>query len=237
MARVDRELSPDVYFSPGFYMAYWEACVLKKFSPEVIKTHNKLQKHREMRVGSIMAAANTKATNQQYFVGISEVDPPDILLMCLAQVVVSGKVGTEPRYVHIEVTRCDLLAGETLIGQVLKKNKPANEGMVIALDVYGNDKPSDYQAVLNALKKEPKIYPSQIVAVESVGRTSRILLPLGSYGVTQLYPESGSSLVNRNDTAAFFRRPTEVLGRATPARGVSTEWQDLGKYTLLAPEL
>jgi hypothetical protein len=234
------ELKPGYYFSPGFYMGYWEHCILANFPLDVIKAHNNLTKHREMWVGAILAASDTKDSGVQHFVGLPEDEPPDVdIIYDEPTVTASGKDGVNRKHLLVEITRCDLDAGETLLGQILHKNTPAYEGMLLAVYVYGKQAQSDYQAVLDALKKEKQVYPTEIVCVEFVVAAGggKILLPPGSYGISRLWPKPGSKLVNLSDKVAFFRQPTDVIGYASPRRGTGTEWQDLGSLTLLPPKI
>lgn len=234
------ELKPGYYFSPGFYMGYWKNCILANFPMDVIKSHNNLTKHREVWVGAILAASNTKDSGIQHFVGLPEDEPPDVdIIYDEPTKTASGKEGVNRKHLHVEITRCDLDAGETLLGQILNKNKPAYAGMILAVYVYGKQTQNDYQAVLDALKKEVRVYPTEIVCVEFVMAAGggRILLMPGTYGISRLWPKPGSKVVNLSDNTAFFRRPTDVIGYATPRRGAGTEWQDLGSLTLLPPKI
>ena len=225
------ELKPGYYFSPGFYMGYWQNCVLANFPIDVIKAHNNLTKHREMWVGAILAASNTKDSGIQHFVGLPESEPPDVdIIYDEPTTTPSGVAGVERKHILVEITRCDLDAGETLLGQILRKNTPTYAGMVLVVYVYGKQTQNDYQAVLDALKKEKQVYPIEIACVEFVTAAGggKILLMPGTYGISRLWPKPGAKVVNLSDTKAFFRRPTDVIGYATPRRGTGTEWQDLG---------
>lgn len=231
------EMVPDIYLSPGFYMGFWESCIEKLFTPEQIKDHIKLQQHREMRVGAIVAAAITHQSKVQHFLGIPDSDPPDVLLMHQEEAIVNGKKGTEPKYIHLEVVRCDFDDGETLLDQALIKNLPVYKNMTVAIDVTGVTRPDSYQAAVEGLAELEEVHPSQYIAVEQIGVVGEANYQPGVFRITQLYPSKTISHVRRIDNEAFFRAPTDVIGRAMPARGISTEWQDLGNFTLLPPTL
>ena len=222
-------------------MGYWQHCILANFPPETIKTHNKLTKHREVWVGAILAASNTKDSGIKHFVGLPADEPPDVDIIYDEPITTaSGKTGTNRKHLSIEITRCDLDAGETLLGQILHKNTSAYSGMILAVYVVnGEQTKNDYQAVLDALKKEKQVYPTEIVCLEFVvaAGNGTILLPPGTYGISRLWPKPGSKIVNLADKVAFFREPTDVIGYATPRLGISTEWQDLGSIILLPPEI
>ena len=234
------ELKPGYYFSPGFYMGYWQNCILANFPMNVIKSHNKLTKHREMWVGAILAASDTKDSRVQHFVGLPETELPDVdIIYDEPTITAGGKAGVNRTHLLVEITRCDVDAGETLLGQILRKNKPAYSGMLLAVYLYGKQTQNDYKVVLDSLKKEPQIYPTEIVCVEfaMAAGGGKILLMPGTYGISRLWPKPGVKVVNLSDKVAFFRQPTDVIGYATPRRGTGTKWQDLGLLTLIPPTI
>ena len=231
------KLVPGYYFSPGFYMTYWQNVILANFTLDIIKSHNNLTKHREMWVGAILAASNSKGSGIQHFVGLSEKEPPDVDIIYYKDITTpSGVSGYERKHIFNEITRCDLDFGETIINQILRKNTPANAGIVLAVYVYGNEKQTNYQAILETLKNENKVYPIEILCIEFVmfAGAGKILLLPGTYAISRLWPQPGSKVVNLSDKKAFFRSPN-VIGDATPRRGSGTKWQDLGSFTLLPP--
>jgi hypothetical protein len=231
------EMVPDIYLSPGFYMGFWEASIEALFTPQQIKDHVKLQQHRELRVGAIVAAGITRQSRVHHFIGIPESDPPDILIMWHEEVTVKDKKGTEPRYIHLEVVRCDFDSGETLIDQALIKNKHNYQKMTVAIDVTGTRRPDDYKIAAETLNALETVYPVQFIAVEQVGVIGELNYLPGVFRITQLYPSQSTARVWRADEEAFFRAPTDVIGKGTPSRGISTEWQELGKFVLLPPTL
>jgi hypothetical protein len=231
------EMIPDIYLSPGFYMSFWEASIEQLFTPEQIKGHVELQQHRELRVGAIVAAGITRQSGVQHFIGIPQHDPPDILIMWHEEVTLNGKKGTEPKYIHLEVVRCDFDNDESIINQALIKNKSNYRKMTIAIDITGTRKPESYNSAAEALDLLDTVHPSQYIAVEQVGVVGEASYQPGVYRITQLYPSQTSTRVWRIDDIAFFRTPTDVIGRATPFRGISTKWQELGQFTLLPPTI
>jgi hypothetical protein len=234
-AHFESELKPGIFLSPGYYMAFWHDVVLKQFSHEVVVSHVKFKPYREAWVGAIMAAAQTMATGSKYYVGPPKGEPSDVDIVRLEDIKMkkSGRIGTGISRLNIQIIRCDLLT-ENILDQVLKKNKPAYEGMIVAVYVYGREDESDFDSIFEALKKEKKIYPESIVAVEQVEVADGIKQMEGTYGITGLYPAIGATLVNRKDSDAFFFEPP--VFRPTPGK-VGTEWEELGTFKLLPPKL
>jgi len=223
-------------------MGYWQSCILKNFSSKTVQTHGKLKRHREVWVGAILAAGQTKASKKatgrhiQHFVGLPNGEPSDVDVVRLVETTMpSGRTGTKLERLNIQITRCNLDEGETVLEQILKKNKPAYEGLILVVYVHGLKLKGDSEAIHQALKAEAVIYPSQIISVELAERTVSVILARDSYGLSQLYPGRGSSVINLHDPEAFFRSPDVI--KADLPRGVTTQWQDLGRFELLPPTI
>lgn len=235
---VQTELQPGFWVSPGFYMGYWEKCILANFPLKVIKKNYGLKKYREMWVGAILAASDTKDSGIHHFVGMPSREPPDVDIIHYEDTVTAnGKEGLNRKHTSVEITRCDLDAGETLVDQVLNKNTPSYIGMNLAVYVYGRPSKSDYQSVLDVLKNEEHVYPTEIVCLEFVIKAGPILLLPGSYGISRLWPKPGSKLVNLSDPKAFFRHPNDVVTDSNPRLSTGRDYQDLGTFELLTPRI
>lgn len=232
------EIKPGLYFSPGFYMAYWQGCILAQFPLDVVEKHTAMTKYRELFVGAILAGANTLASGgTQYFVGLPATEPPDIDLMYYEPTVVNGKKGVIRRHIDVEIVRCNMEAGETPLGQIKIKNKPAYKNMIVAVFMEGQVNAIDAEAINKALQSEPTIYPSEILLVLNGNMAEALAWPDGTFGLARVYPGPGSSVMNISDEKAFFRIP-EVVGNTNPMRGVSEEWRDLGPgLTILPPKI
>ncbi len=230
------QLVPGVWLSPGFYLAYWENHINKLFTPKEIIERVELKQHREVWVGSIFAAAQFRASGIQHFVGLPSQEPPDVeVVRFLDTATAKGTPGTKVERIPLEVTRCNMAKGETLLGQIEKKNKPAYEGMSLLVYEYGSKKVSDYEAVHEALKQKEHVYFDTIISVAQVDHTANgLVLPDGTFAVTMLYPRKGQTPLNVSDPKAFFRYP-EVVTKTQLAAG--TQWEELGSYELLAPAL
>ena len=232
--RISSELKPGVFFSPGFYMGYWENCIVKNFSANTIISDVRLKQHREVWIGAIIAATQT-LSGIQHFVGLPADEPPDVDVVKFPSTKTPlGREGTKIKRFHVEITRCNVDAGETILGQILKKNKPAYTGMSLVVYVYGDYQRIDFEPIHKALQEESVIYFDEINVLMLVGATGEINLLPSTYGFTRVYPSPGQTLVNMSDKVAFFREPDVVQGTGL---GVATEWNDLGSYELLTPKL
>jgi hypothetical protein len=231
----DSELRPGLFFSPGFYMAYWQECIEASFAPDVIWGHTKLQKHREMYAGAIMAAVQTKGTGIQHYVGLPDDEPSDVDVVKLEEITMpSGRKGSALQRLNIQLTECDFSRGETLAGQFAKKNKPAYSDIIIGIHAMNRTGTSDFAKDLATIKKLGKIYPNEVLVLEAVEVANDVKQPAGTFGLTRIYPKEGASLINLSDTEAFFFEP-EVFTKTHKA--VSINWEDKGSFTLLRPTL
>jgi len=229
------QLKPGIFFSPGFYMSYWEQVILGQFAEDTIASNVKFKQHREARIGAILAAAQSKGTRQQHFVGLPNDEPSDVDIVKLEEITMpSGRVGHALQRLNFQLTRCDLSARETILGQIVKKNKPAYEGIILAVDVTGRQDPSNFSEIHEALIYEDRIFPSEIVAIELVQIADGLVVPEGTYGITGLYPKIGGTLINRFDPEAFFFEPA-VFTKTRKA--VSLDWEDKGSFELMPPIL
>jgi hypothetical protein len=229
------ELEPGYYFSPGFYKSFWESRIEKKFPRNTINKNVKFKKYREVWLGAIIAAAQTKITGQKHFVGLPNSEPPDVLVVRFSPITTKkGSEGTNIDGMPIEITRCSLDDGEDLYKQIALKNKPAYTDTILAVYLYGGTMPFDMNEVGRKIMAEKKIYPSEILVIGNVERTSSIILPKGTFAQVKLYPEKGEDLINLNDSEAFFNYPGIMT---TTKRGVSRKLEPLGKLRLMPPNI
>jgi hypothetical protein len=229
------QLQPGLFFSPGYYMGYWRACIEGNFNHDVIWSHNSLQKHREMYAGAIMAAAQTKATGTQHFVGLPDDEPSDVDVVKLVEITMpSGRKGTTLQRLNVQITDCNFDRDETLLGQFANKNKPAYADIIVAVHISGRTETSDFSKDWADIQKLPKVYPSEVVIVEPVDFANGVRQPAGSFGLTGVYPKKGATLINLSGNEAFFFEPA-VFTKTRKA--VSVEWEDKGSFELMTPVL
>lgn len=232
----ESQLSTGVWFSPGFYQAYWKNSIQKSFTSKEILERNELKRHRELWIASIFAAAQS-LSGKQHFIGVPADEPPDVEVVFFTEIKTpKGTPATKVSRHSLEVVRCDTVAGEDLLSQIEIKNREPWAGLGLLIYEYGNNgKATDYESVYQALQKIEKVHLTSITVVTEIESTAaRIMLPSGSFAVTQLYPTRGQTVLNINDSNAFFRHP-EVTKKA--GLGTGTEWEDLGNYKLLNPIL
>lgn len=230
------ELQPGYYFSPGFYKDFWINCIEKQFTEQTKLTNNKLKPYREVWIGAIFAALQTKITGIQHFVGLPPNEPPDIWVGRYVPVTTpKGRSGTNFDRMPIEITRCNLDAQETLFGQIKKKNKSAYSDTILLVYIYGAGKEVNFQEVADKIKLMGRVYPSEILVIGQVDKTSNgIVFPRGTFAQTKLYPDGGQDIVNTSDNSAFFRNP-EVM--TSLKRGVSRDLKELGRMMLVPPKI
>lgn len=227
--------SKGYYFSPGYFMNYWTNCIEKYYSKEVITTHVKLKPHREIWIGAIIAASQTHINKTHYFVGLPGDEPPDAEVVRFSPTTTkSGKEGVNLDRIGVEIIRCDIDAGETVMQQILKKNRPAYAGMSIAVYTYGGEDYVDLNDIQAQIDNLEKIYPIEIMLVAPVKRSKSAILPPGTFAVTQFYPNKGQDLVNALDEEAFFIEPNILT---VTGRGASRAHTPMGALELMPPEI
>lgn len=231
---VDRTIRAGDFYAPGFYMDYWDNVIVTNIPSNIVLSNSRLKPYRELWIGAILAAAQTKATGNKYYVGIPDSDPPDVIIGTLTPVQhSSGRTGNNFDYANIEIVRCDISVGEDLLTQVLLKNTAAYQDMIVAVYVFGGT--ADLTSVSEILQQEPTVYPVQITVVaEAVATSSGLRLAQHTYLVETVFPLVGQDLVNRHDSNHFFNSPS-IITRT--GRGLSPAPIELGQVRLLPPNL
>lgn len=227
------ELEPSYYFAPGFYKTFWINQIEKRFPDDVINKHVKLKPYREVWLGAIIAAAQTKASGIQHFVGLPEKEPPDILVVRFVPVTTKqGHEGTMIDRIPIEITRCNMDAGESLFKQIMKKNKAAYEDNILAVYLTGLGQQFSLGPTHKKLLAEKKIHPAEVLIVGEVQQAGSIALTPRTFAQFKIYPDTGGDIVNVQDTKSFFSHPAVMTTRR---RGVSRKLKPLGKLKLKPP--
>jgi hypothetical protein len=230
------QLEPGLYFSPGFYMGFWERSVLKQFPQEVSLKNTRFQKHREMFTGALIAAALTRSSGMKHYVGLPETEPPDVDVVYLKETEYNGKPSQELVHIPIEVTRCNLAEGESLLGQILGKNRIGYKENWLCVHIQGGGTLSaaEQEQVFQHLKTI-EFYPAVVTALMKVVGTESILFPGETYALMWLYPRKGHLLVSLTDKEVVFRGDPDVFRKI--GRKTGRELEDLGKFMLIPPPL
>lgn len=232
---IKTQLVPGYFFSPGFYMSYWESQILNQFSSDVILKHNRLKPHREIWQGAILAAMLTKDTGVKHYVGLPANEPADIEVVRLMPTrSPNGKDALCMDHLFCQITRCDLDIGENLIDQIRKKNRPAYQNMSLMVFAEGGNNAVEYQEVAKLLSKETVIHPKEIIIMGWAKMAGDTHLPEGEFSITKIFPSSYQVTVNISDLRSFFRDPAVVT---RTGRGISNQIPYLGTIALFAPKI
>lgn len=233
MKVTETHLVPGIYISPGFYFDYWTKYLLTNFDETVLTKSNKYKPYREVLVGSVFAAAQTKLTGVHHFTGIPSRQPPDVEIVHIEENVLRKGISGNAFYtMEVEITRCDGDNGEQLMTHILNKNKPGNKNLVLLVEAYGKDTLRNLKGAHTSLQSEG-IYPSDIYIISHLTKSGPLVRNPGSYLIASLYPEFSITEVNVNDSNAFFSYPEFIKKHK---RNTSNETFDLGRYRLLPPD-
>lgn len=228
----DIELARNMYFSPGYFYFFWRDVVAAKYSYHQIVTSNKLKPYREVWAGAIIAAHQTAATGRQHFVGLPDDEPPDIRIVSLEEVATkSGRLGTNLQRLEMEVTWCDIERGDTLLGHIDLKNKPAYQDMHLLIYLTRPPETMDFNGVRKTLKGR-QVHLASIMVVAEVHEINNAPAPKDSYAVVSLLSEAQTA-VSTTDQVSFFVQP-EII--RVSKRGISTELMEGGTVRLVPPD-
>lgn len=226
------EFKSGYYFSPGFYQAYWLDHIQDKIPNHDSFSNQKLEQFQELWIGSIFAALYTKGTGDQYYVGLPERDPPDVLLARLIPVEFKGREAYNLERMPVEITRCHLDEGENLYDQIMRKNKSAYDDKVLLVYLYGVGGKINFEDIVKRLKAEKKIYPIEIFVIAKVAKEGEKSLTKNAFVGMMVYPEYRQQTVDLDDNQAFFSHPP-VLNR--PGRGITRELKVGETFTIMPP--
>jgi len=228
------QLQSDYFFSPGFYMDYWQSSIMSNFKPETVAFNGKLKQHREVWVGANLAAMKTLLSGEQFFVALPDSDPPDVLIGTFSKVKVpSGKTGHNLNWYPVEITRCDFASNETLNNQIANKNKAAYKDTVLTVYLQGAEKVPDFEALHKELVAMKEVWPHEIIVMVELQEIKN-KIPKGSFRFAQVYPNFDNATLMRDDKKAYFTDPNmmQVTGR-----GVQSVRVRVKTVRLMPPEI
>lgn len=229
-----QELKKDYFLAPGYYMNFWKESVLPNFTVKQVAFHHNLKEHREMWIGAHLAALKTKLSGVQHLVALPDSDPPDVVIGAFKQIKTpKGRRAYNLDWYPVENTRCDMSAGETLEGQIEKKNKYANGNLILTVYLQGAEVVPDLKKLHLSLVAKEKFYPHEVIIMVQL-KGDENGLPSESFGFVQVYPNYDTIVLQRNDKGAYFDEPNimKVTGR-----GVQESIERVGVITLVPPQI
>lgn len=227
------QLQSGYYFSPGFYMQYWQAVILPGFDAETVAFGGILKQHREAWIGAQLAAMKTKLSGEKHFFALPERDPPDVLVGTFKPITTPlGRTGHDLDWYPIENTRCDMSQGEELLGQIGNKNTAAYSSTVLLVYLQGAEVVPDMQAVHRELMSLDIVHLHEIIVMVQLQPQSEDN-PADTFGFVQVYLNYDTVVIDRSDPDAYFKEPN--IMRIT-GRGVQEAARHLGSVRLMPPE-
>lgn len=229
---MDRRLfTPEDKIAPGLYMDYWQA-IVRKYGAKHLNM-NKFKPYREVRNGAILAAMWTKNTGRKHFVSFPHDKPADVEIYSLRQAVHDGKASYDLVKIPVQLTRCSLASGETLIGQIKKKNKPYLSNTSLVVHMIGEDDVVlDIKNLVKDLRDIVPLYPKEIAVLAPVEDTS---VSEQTYAQLLIYHRDEtqvcSSRIHTGEKDAFFKIPSVMHS----ARGTGQAIEHVGEFNLLLP--
>jgi len=226
-----RLFTPEDKIAPGLYMNYWEG-IVTKYGEDHLET-NILKQYREVRNGAIIAALWTKATGKKHFVSFPHQEPNDVEIYSLESTTYKGIPSWRLELAPIQLTRCSLKDGETVVGQVKKKNTAVLKDTILVVHMLGEDGITiDLNQIVSDINSIENIYPTEIVLIAPIEDSSTIeqtfaqilLYKRGEEGVR-------TSRVTYDDKEAFFENPPIMRSQ----RGTGQAIEESGKFSLMYP--
>lgn len=226
-----RLFEPDDKIAPGLYMKYWQA-IVKKHGPDALDV-NKLKTYREVRNGAILAALWTKATGSKHFISFPHDEPADVEVYRLAPRKFQGKLSYELQKIPVQLTRCSLANGETISGQIIKKNKCSLENMTLIVHMIGEDNTTiNLNKIVEDVARIEKIFPREIAVIapiEDPGSNQQTFAQLLVYSRDDNRPRA--SRVNLGEKDAFFDTPSVMRSHRGTGRAIELS----GEFSLMLP--
>ncbi len=228
----ERLFTPDDKIAPGIYMRYWED-IVSGYGIDSLEI-NKLKAYREVRNGAILAALWTKATGEKHFVSFPHEEPADVEIYSLVSKDFNGKPSYDICRVPVQLTRCLLSRGETILGQIVKKNKPSLENTTLVVHIIGeNNIVINLSDIIKRIHKIEKIYPREIAILAPIHDTSSVKQTFAQQLIYSRDDDRfrSSIRVNLDETDAFFAEPPIMRNK----RGTGQTIKIAGKVILKLP--
>lgn len=227
-----RLFNPDDKIAPGLYVKYWQA-IVAKHGVDYLET-NKLKSYREVRNGAILAALLTKVTGEKHFVSFPHDEPADVEIYSLGSKDFNGIPSYQLQKIPVQLTRCSLADGETVAGQVIKKNKASLKNTTLVVHMIGEDNIMiNLNKIVTEVRQIKNIYPREILLLapvedDTTSEQSFAQLLIYSHDDDQVR----ASKVHLGETDAFFTDPSVMRSQ----KGTGQAIDIAGAFSLMIPE-
>ena len=226
-----RLFNSDDKISPGLYMKYWES-IVKKHGSGRLDT-NLLKQYREVRNGAIIAALWTKTTGIKHFVSFPHEEPNDVEIYSLEPTEFKGVPSWKLSKSPIQLTRCSPIHGETVLGQILKKNKEYLKETILVVHILGEDGVTiNLNKIVEEVRNIEIIYPPEIVLVAPIEDPGS---PEQTYAQLLIYKRGQNdvriSKVDYGDPQGFFEDPQIMQSQMGTGRAIEVA----GSFSLMLP--
>lgn len=212
-------------------MQYWQA-IAKKYGESKLNI-GKLKPYREVRNGAILAALWTKASGRKHFVSFPHDEPSDVEIYSLRPTTFKGRHSYYLVKIPVQLTRCSLSDGETIVGQVIKKNKPALSGTSLVVHVLGEDNVKlNLNEIVAEVRQIKEIFPKEVALLAPIedSDTSE-----QTFGQLLIYSREDNqvrlSKVHTGEDSAFFTEPQVMQSE----RGTGQAIEHSGQFSLMLP--
>ncbi len=226
-----RLFKPADKIAPGLYMNYW-ASIVSKYGDDHLNI-NKLKQYREVRNGAILAAMWTKTTGRKHFVSFPQDEPSDVEIYSLLPTIYKDKPSYHLTKIPVQLTRCSSADGETVAGQVAKKNKASLAETSLVVHMLGEDNVKlDLNKIVDEVLRIGSLHPKEIVLLAPIEDKSTIeqtFAQLLIYHREEI--QVRSSRVHTGDTEAFFTYPSVMQSQRGTGRALDAD----GEFNLLLP--
>lgn len=223
--------TPEDKIAPGLFMQYWQA-IAKKYGESHLNM-GKLKAYREVRNGAILAALWTKTSGRKHFVSFPHNEPADVEIYSLRPTTHRGHPSFNLAKIPIQLTRCSLSDGETIAGQVLKKNKPSLSETSLVVHVIGQDNVKlNLNEIIAGVRQIEEIFPKEIALLAPLEDNST---SEQTFGQLLLYHRDDNqvrlSKVHTGEKDAFFTKPQVMQSE----RGTGQAIEPAGQFSLMLP--
>ncbi len=229
---MDRRLfNSEDKIAPGLYMNYWQS-ITKKYGNDQLNI-NKLKPYREVRNGAILAALWTKTTGRKHFVSLPHDEPADVEIYSLQPTVYNDQPSYHLAKIPVQLTRCSLASGETVAGQVKKKNKASLSETSLVVHMIGEDNINiDLNKIVTEVRQIENLFPKEIALLAPIEDATTSEQTFGQFLI--YHREDAQvrlSKVHTGEKDAFFTEPSVMHSQ----RGTGQAIDAAGEFNVMLP--